>query len=528
MRFKIFASIIITSLIVIAFSIFYSRKTIDSVIQQNISNVYENRIKEYKVFYNTKKTFLDSFAKFLSSSDIIKEAYLKNNREMLIKYVKPLYDNLHKSNIIEELHFFKRPAISFVNFANLKKYNFSVAKAREDITWIDTSFQPSTHFYVCRLYPGLRATYPIIYNDRLLGSISFGINIKEFKNLFEQVGANKVSIYLKDSILKKMLLKDKYKQYKSLPLYKGYRVIGDVFNNIKLQKGYEFYNNNLYTKIKIKDFFGNTIGFLVINDDMKKCINNLENILQKKLITEILGLLFILLIVYILFKYIFTKLDELNNILSLIKQQKFSELPKVTKPNCEFDIYKNNLINVGQKIKTYISLLSQKVEEYSDKAYKDGLTNIFNRRFLEEKADELFTKFNINHTPVGIIMLDIDNFKKINDTYGHNIGDLVLINLAKTISNEIRKEDFFIRYGGEEFVLVLPNSNIESTFKIAEKIRKDIESLKINIGSKQLSFTISLGITEIIPSDENLFDAINRADKNLYKAKNNGKNKVEL
>ena len=168
------------------------------------------------------------------------------------------------------------------------------------------------------------------------------------------------------------------------------------------------------------------------------------------------------------------------------------------------------------------------MEQFSQKAYKDGLTEIFNRRFLEEKAKELFLRYKLSNTQVGIIMLDIDDFKKINDTYGHDVGDMVLIKLVQTINQLIRKEDLFIRYGGEEFLIILPNSNIEDTYKIAEKIRKEIENITININNNTIKFTISLGVSEIHKDDISIYDAIKRADVNLYKAKKEGKNRVEI
>jgi diguanylate cyclase (GGDEF)-like protein len=106
---------------------------------------------------------------------------------------------------------------------------------------------------------------------------------------------------------------------------------------------------------------------------------------------------------------------------------------------------------------------------------------------------------------------------------------MVLIKLAQTINNQlIRKEDLFIRYGGEEFLIILPNSNIEDTYKIAEKIRKEIEKITININNNTIKFTISLGISEIHKDDISIYDAIKRADVNLYKAKKEGKNRVEI
>ncbi|MEO1923655.1 MAG: diguanylate cyclase [Nautiliaceae bacterium] len=527
MKYKVYFAIFFLSVFVIGLTLYYSQQEIKLITQQKAKEIYELRNKEFSLMLENKKDFLNAFAKFISSSDIVVNAFLENNRTKLINFVKPLYNSLHEKGLLEEIHFFKRPATSFVNFANLKVFNIDVSKARADILWVSTSFQPSTHFYICRLYPGLRATYPIIYKDKLLGSVSFGINIKIFKDMFEKLNAKGVSIYLNDKLLSKFLLPKKYLFFKDLPLINGYRIIGTPYL-IKPTPGYEIKNNFVYTKIKIVDFFNEAIGYIVIKDDISKTINVLKNYMKNKMSIEIFSYITIIAILFLLFIWIFNKINEMKKILFLIKNQQFDKLPPKQKEKDELDSFRNSLLDVAHTIKTYISLLTQKVEDYSQKAYKDGLTNVFNKRFLKEKAHELFLKYQLSDTQVGIIMIDIDDFKKINDTYGHDVGDMVLIRLTEEIKKHIRKDDFFIRYGGEEFLLILPNSNIQTTYTIAEKIREAIQNLKIKVGDKTINFTISLGISEVRKNDKNLFEAIKRADEKLYKAKRNGKNRVEF
>ncbi|WP_457560628.1 GGDEF domain-containing protein [Caminibacter sp.] len=517
-------------LTIILFTIAVSIITIKNVEQKLIINFakkdYEIRIKEFNVLLNDKKTFLDSFAKFLSTSPEIINGYLENNRRKIISYVMPLYKNLYPK-FIEEIHFFKPPATSFVNFANLKTYNINLLNIRKDIAWIDSSFTPSTHFYICRYYPGLRATYPIIYKNRLLGSVSFGMNIKIFKDLFEKLGAKEVSIYLKENDLKQALAPKRFQTYAKYPEYKGYKVIGKVFN-VSMTPGYEIKRNKVFIKIPIKDFFNRVISYIVIEDDISKTILEIKKTLFTKLIIEIISYIFIFIIVIMIFRAIFHKTHKLYEILNHIKNKEFNKLPSKTKPKDELDEFRNNLIDVAEELKKYISALNMEIEKFENKAYIDGLTNTLNRMFLEDKAKELFLKHNPQKKPMGIIMFDIDNFKKINDTYGHDIGDLVLIEIANTVNKLIRKEDYFIRYGGEEFVILLPNTNIKNTLQIAEKIRKNIENLNIKLpdSKKTLKVTVSIGISETHTNDSSVFEAIKRADINLYKAKKSGKNRV--
>ena len=126
--------------------------------------------------------------------------------------------------------------------------------------------------------------------------------------------------------------------------------------------------------------------------------------------------------------------------------------------------------------------------------------------------------------PLSLIIFDIDHFKKINDTYGHKVGDEVLKALSKLIKKNIRKIDFAARWGGEEFVILAPETNVEGAKKLAEKLRQAVETYKFPTVGK---VTISLGVAQLEP-DEKPEDFIVRADMALYKAKEGGRNRVEI
>ncbi len=153
----------------------------------------------------------------------------------------------------------------------------------------------------------------------------------------------------------------------------------------------------------------------------------------------------------------------------------------------------------------------------------DPLTNLYNRRYYRTVISEIL------HKPGGIslMIIDIDHFKKINDTYGHNFGDLVLKEFAKILTKKIRAQDVCVRWGGEEFVILLPDTFLEKATKIAERIRKSIEELVIldNHSGKSVDVKCSIGVTQYDLQDtESTF--FNRADSNLYSAKNAGRNRV--
>lgn len=127
-------------------------------------------------------------------------------------------------------------------------------------------------------------------------------------------------------------------------------------------------------------------------------------------------------------------------------------------------------------------------------------------------------------------MIDIDKFKSINDNYGHQVGDDVIVHFATTLKSIQRKSDVSCRYGGEEFVLLLPNTNITGAQNLANKIRLQIEATRLTLPSKeQIQFTVSLGVAIVnFENDTNIEAALKRADKAMYEAKNSGRNKVCL
>ncbi len=175
----------------------------------------------------------------------------------------------------------------------------------------------------------------------------------------------------------------------------------------------------------------------------------------------------------------------------------------------------------------------EEVEEYlSDLAINDGLTKIHNRRYFDEVLALEWKRERREHSPLSLIMLDIDFFKKYNDTYGHQAGDEALVKVAKTISETLRRPaDIVARYGGEEFVVVLPNAEQKDAVKLSEIIRATIEGLKIEhkLSSINPFLTISLGVASIVPSsDSSPEELLKKADEALYNAKIRGRNCVNL
>ena len=160
-------------------------------------------------------------------------------------------------------------------------------------------------------------------------------------------------------------------------------------------------------------------------------------------------------------------------------------------------------------------------------ATTDPLTGARNRRFFLSFFEKEFSRSQRYTHQLSLLMIDIDNFKMINDKYGHNSGDIVLKKLVKKAHEILRGTDMFARWGGEEFVVLLPESAINHAVNVAERFRQNLLKMKINSGSSSvINFTVSIGVTAVKNIDNSLDDIIKRADKALYQAKNQGRNRV--
>ncbi|WP_303720330.1 diguanylate cyclase [Malonomonas rubra] len=184
-------------------------------------------------------------------------------------------------------------------------------------------------------------------------------------------------------------------------------------------------------------------------------------------------------------------------------------------------------VHVQMQIKTLQDELRRSNQLLLQLAQTDPLTRLYNRRHLYEKLEVELNRCFRNKKPLSLIMTDIDHFKKVNDNYGHQIGDEVLTNVADLLQDELRTYDLAARYGGEEFCLVLPETDLESAYDVAERIRKLATEMKLPAPMENYQLTMSFGVAGYDGTDEGSIDEIIRvADDALYEAKNRGRNQV--
>ncbi|MDO0821932.1 diguanylate cyclase [Desulfosporosinus nitroreducens] len=163
-------------------------------------------------------------------------------------------------------------------------------------------------------------------------------------------------------------------------------------------------------------------------------------------------------------------------------------------------------------------------------AMKDRLTGLYNHALLVELFEKELAKQQRNDGDIAFVMIDVDHFKRINDTYGHTSGNIVLKELANILKNSVRRGDIVSRYGGEEFSLVLPEIDKQGTWQMCERIRKKIEGLSFNTdGKESIHITVSMGIFHKSSKDNMTgSEIIQKSDEKLYQAKANGRNRVEM
>jgi diguanylate cyclase (GGDEF)-like protein len=203
---------------------------------------------------------------------------------------------------------------------------------------------------------------------------------------------------------------------------------------------------------------------------------------------------------------------------------------KKIEPQKPSPLAKEDMIKLGNTILKFLPAGELEILFYgnlSTSAHTDPLTRIYNKGYLLEALEAEFKRAKALHMDFSIIFFDLDHFKKINDTFGHDAGDFVLKEITSLIRNShLRPKDIFARYGGEEFVVLLANTGARAATDLAERIRAAIESHAFMYEGKRLPVTASLGVSELSSGIESSQTLLKTADKALYSAKSGGRNRV--
>jgi len=208
-----------------------------------------------------------------------------------------------------------------------------------------------------------------------------------------------------------------------------------------------------------------------------------------------------------------------NETIRNLLNQVLSELSHIRKQN-------ENLKSKLEEANSQIKKLSEELEKSRKEATTDFLTQVANRASFDRAISDMVQDFYSRNYPFALLMIDIDNFKKINDTYGHQAGDYVLKELAKLLKSQLRARDIIARYGGEEFAILLPGTTFSQAVRIAERLRKSVEKHLFKYNDVQIPVTVSIGLA-VMREGLDETSLIEKADQALYLAKRSGKNQVK-
>lgn len=212
-------------------------------------------------------------------------------------------------------------------------------------------------------------------------------------------------------------------------------------------------------------------------------------------------------------------INEDNSIVISVTATKESEINEI---NTKIPSIKNYLEAAKPVVESRILMAKLR-----DTSLRDGMTGLYNRRFLEEFIDQVMNQAKRENETYSILMLDVDFFKQVNDTYGHDIGDMVITEIAKVLKENIREADLAIRYGGEEFVVMLHNASDEGTLSVAKKIHSAFANIIFDVGGGEtMQKTMSIGISKFPEDGDTIWKCIKFADTALYVAKTTGRNKI--
>ena len=461
---------------------------------------------EYKTIYHNHQNIANLiFEAEIDKPEII-ELFKNREREKLHNYLLVDYKKMRAFSV-RQIHFHLPNNESFLRMHRPSKFGDNLSKARLTVKYVNESKKRIDGFEEGKIFNGFRFVYPLFDGTKHLGSVEVSFSalafIKEINNNY-RIASN---FLIDKRVVSQKVFKSEQSNYIQSPIPQYYfqksiieymkidlskKVLSkkqteSIYVDVEKGEPFSRYDKELgqvITFIPMKNPITNkvTASLTFRSNDISIARENESSILIFLICTTIIGL--VLLLIY----------KELQN--KGLLHQKIDERTK-------------ELLVLNKKL--------------DGMAHVDTLTGAYNRRYFYEISKKLLSATKRENKPLSLVMIDIDKFKDVNDNYGHDIGDEVLKVFVDEMKNNIRESEVFVRYGGEEFILLLPNTDLDHTISITQKLRLIVESCqKVD----NVRFTVSLGVSTFIDSLDTLESLIKRADKALYEAKESGRNRV--
>ena len=484
-------------------------------IADELSNYKINYKEAQKVSYENDKLIFDNFilaqerslklfSDALALNETIKDAFRQNNPDLIKKAVQPIWQEEKINKLIYEIHFFKPPAISFVNFSDFKSINHDVSNVRSDIVWISSAFKPSYHPFVCKSYAGLRATVPIMENNStILGALSVGKQIDWLpKFMKEQTHHDSFLVYTKDSI--SPLVNKYYDEFIKGKQIRGEYILANQTKkiNISLLDSINFslkmqeitidnkkYLLNIYPII---DFNKNVMAYVGTLDELDGFYTTFYHMLLNNLLFIFITAFSILLLARRTQKILIKKINHIANISNKIKQRDFKVLYQnsTASSGTNLDVLEQDIIEMGKNIEQKYTALekesSYKTELIVKQLYTDKLTQLSNRNALFRDLEVYSSSF--------VAILNIQAFQRINDVFGFEAGNLILEQLSTHLQRLNSKEIYNIyRIGNDEFIILNHIVLLPEEFeKHIHSVIQDIEKIDFNMDEEHNTLNINI------------------------------------
>lgn len=480
-----------------------------------IDEGYDNRINNYLILKGQQfdQSILDitntyeDFANFIFYSDIFVEdilnlmdqASLADSSEQsilrntLYKKLLRLYNTAHNHGF-SQIHFNLPNGVSFLKFNNLSECEDSLLDHRPTIRKMMDQKQFVSGFEGDCSLSGHRFIYPLFNRGHFVGSVELVVSANSIvRELIKSLEDTDVAFMVKEEIIQANKEGESLIHHEVSLLSQEYLI--EKTNLRLIQNSLQLINSKPFNQAlrnEIKEYLLLEQNFNTILTFQGKDYN-----IHFSSIKDI------------------TK-NHIGYFYSIVK----------TNSLAVFEQERNQLLLIATTIMMFMIslfyLVMKKEEEISKFAMIDSLTGIYNRGTFINFSNKFFTKQKRENIPISLALVDVDNFKEINDVYGHRVGDKILVEIVQSISESIRDSDIFARYGGDEFVILLPETEIDVALSVIERIRSHIEHTPF---MKTNSITISAGLHEKKPH-ESIEEAIQLADDALYQAKLNGRNQV--
>ena len=421
-------------------------------------------------------------------------------REQLYKKYEKDYEYM-KTLGVRQLHFHLPGVISFLRFHRPEKFGDSLVNIRESIVYVNQSKKPIECFEEGRIFNGFRHVYPIFKDQQFVGTVEISYSFKAFLEHVLEVNTQTSYLFLvsNDVINEKVFQDEKTNYMKS------------DFENFSIDK--KSLNNNMDISLNdilsINKTIAQEVSKKIVKQDNFTVATHIGKIKNKSVIVRFMAIRNFnkKKVAYIVaYNYSIT--------LDIVKKRSAQILVLLT------------VVNAVMTMLIFFLLQREKRKtEYASKeAIHDPLTAILNRRGFDQMLEHKIFVSKRYLSELSIIFFDIDHFKNINDTYGHDIGDVILKELTTVIKEQIRESDVFARWGGEEFVILLPMSSLSDALLLAEKLQTKIKDTHFSVVDH---LTCSFGVTQLKQNDQ-VETFLKRVDEFLYLAKTTGRDKIVI